>query len=59
VGVSLYKEKSHLVIEQNSQQRSARIFERRSIGKVEIKELLMCPVFASREEMEGAGAIDA
>jgi hypothetical protein len=59
VGVSLDKENNHIVIEQNSQHRSIKIFEKQSRGKAEIKELLMCPVFVSREEMEGVEAIDA
>jgi hypothetical protein len=59
VGVSLDKENNHNVIEQNSQHRSVKIFEKQSRGKAEIKELLMRPVFSSREEMEGAEAIDA
>jgi hypothetical protein len=59
VGISLDKDNCHIVIEQNTQQRSVKIFEKRSNGKVEIRELLMCPMCASREEIQGAEAIDA
>ena len=59
VGVSLDKVNSHIVIEQNSQHRSVKIFEKQSKGKAEIRELLMCPVFARPKDMERAEAIDA
>ncbi len=59
VGTSLDKENCYFVMEQNSQHRSVRIFERRSRGRVEMRELLMCPMCASQEEIQGAEARDA
>jgi hypothetical protein len=56
-GVLIDKDKSHIVIEQDHTQRCIFVFENSNSVGAQVKELVMCPVFLRREEVDGAEAI--
>ena len=57
VGISIDKDKNHIVIEQDHTRRCLYVFENGNSAVAQVEELVMCPVFLRQEEVEGAEAI--
>jgi hypothetical protein len=57
VGISVDKDKNHIVIKQDHTQHCIYVFENGNSAGVQVEELVMCSVFLRHEKVEGAEAI--